>query len=625
VSEASKPRKRSEVEPNRKPARERVIKLDPAVETVLLVAAVRDPKARASLLSQLADEDMFAPLHRRAWSLLRDADARGLDLADPSVLRSLDPSAADVVNHMTGLLGDHPEVPGDLSGLVALQREQVARAAIATGPLTAYSAAMAQGRPLAELHALAGALDRAHEGASRGEEELGEFVGSDWYEDEPERQEWLLRDRRAAGLPGDADGVLEMGITGVIAAAGGVGKSSLWVSLAVAVATGSDWLGVFSPPARPRGKVFVGLFEEKRKQARRMLYRAAKRAGKHPPRGSIFVAPMHGKPCAFLRPGEKKGELVVTEYFVKLASFLRTHGPWCLVLLDPQSRIAGPDAEVDNSAATVFVQLLERLSEAAGGAVVLWSAHTPDSSRKEGARVKARGVSALEDAARFVLEVSVEEPKKPKEGDLVPLDGATVSDAPGEEIITVRVKKNSYARKPEPVLLRRDLAHHGMLVPLSSAEQDEHAAAKAVTPAVKKKAQRTAEQDAEDAKVDATILAVVAERPGIPLRDLLDEVQVRAKVGEKKVGLGIVRVRPQLDVRTGPRSAKLHHLAAPSSGECDHRPPPHTPPSPPRTEDGRGPSVLGRTRGQTRTDEDGQGQTNGIFPSTAHLPAPGDA
>ena len=116
---------------------------------------------------------------------------------------------------------------------------------------------------------------------------------------------------------------------------------------------------------------------------------------------------------------------------------------WRLIVLDPISRFAGPDVEVDNAAATRFVQTLETFTHVRGNPTLLVAHHTSKSARKEGGAdaSAARGASGLTDAVRW-------------QANLVP-----VEDAP--DFVRFEVTKSNYAKFPRPVWLHRDA--HGEL------------------------------------------------------------------------------------------------------------------------------------------------------------------
>ena len=118
--------------------------------------------------------------------------------------------------------------------------------------------------------------------------------------------------------------------------------------------------------------------------------------------------------------------------------YLKKTGPYALVVVDPVSRFAGADTERDNAAATRFVTALESLIEPSGGASVLGSHHTNQTSRGQGATVDAtsvRGVSALVDGTRWVSVVQVER---------------MTTDDKVESVVTLSMAKSNYSMFAPP-------------------------------------------------------------------------------------------------------------------------------------------------------------------------------
>jgi hypothetical protein len=490
---------------------------------------------------------------------------------------------------------------------------------IVKGPLRLLAAAV-NGRKhsLPKLHALSLEVTRALE-TGITVQNVGAAVPDDWYSELPPKRDFVFTDRRTAYTGHAGDGFMVRGKVGVLVAEGGMGKSHTIVGAAVSVGCGTPLFGVWQPTRT--GRVYVGLYEEDEAEAQRRLYYAAKLADATPPRGSIHVAAMGAKRCAFLARDRSSGEPVPTPYFASLASFLRSSGPWDLVLLDPQSRIAGSQAEVDPHWGTTYVSLLEELVDAAGGAALLWSCHSPQWARQEGAKVKARGTTALEDGARLVLIMSSERPKKPRKGD-EDEGPPQVEDATDEPVIVLEVKKSNYTRKPENVLLRR--AEDGALVPLNGSEVEAHVAGRLVTTSDRKRADREAHEAKRRADENAAVHQAVRERPGIPLRDLQVRVCALAPCGKERAEIAVARVAPSLIVRPGPRGAKLHFppTEATTVPESDRGGGfPYTLPT--SGTDGQGPprTVPVDSSG---TDRDRPGQTkqetNGVSPSVLTTP-----
>jgi hypothetical protein len=116
------------------------------------------------------------------------------------------------------------------------------------------------------------------------------------------------------------------------------------------------------------------------------------------------------------------------------------------------------------------------------------------------------------------------------------------------------------------LLLRRDNENGGALVPLDEADIETVRIARANDPARAEKGRvREAERASKETAEDRAVRQAVDERPGIPTRDLVKRVQAIAKCGPGKAEVAIARVAPSLEVRPGPRNARLHYPPRPSS------------------------------------------------------------
>jgi RecA-family ATPase len=324
-------------------------------------------------------------------------------------------------------------------------------------------------------------------------------VPTEWYVKTPPAREWLLRDKRTG------DGALAKGVVGLLAAAGGAGKSMMLAQLAVSVATGSPWLGVYEPTAI--GRVLLVLAEETAEEVQRRLWRAAGAMRAAPPAlGAIEAMGLHGLDCALLCAGEH-GDPVETGFAAWLLERVARER-YALVALDPHSRLAGRDAERTNSAATRAVQVYEAVAES--GAAVVIAHHTPQWERRstEGGQATARGVTGLVDGVRWMLHASVERA------------GETV-DEHLREVVTVTPAKANYARQGAPVVLRRDGQWGGALVPLDDADRSLVAdARRAATPAVQRATARDEERARQGREDAEAALRIATERPGIVTADL---------------------------------------------------------------------------------------------------------
>ncbi len=373
-------------------------------------------------------------------------------------------------------------------------------------------------------------------------------VPVDWYSKPPAARSWLLRDSRRE----KAEGVLPLGKVGQIIAEGGAGKTMLLVQLAVAVATGTPWLGTFDV-ASP-GRVFLALGEEDADEAHRRLFRA-RRSGNAPvpPEGSIVVLPLAGVSCAMLERDDR-GNLVEASFLPWLREHLASEKDWRLVVVDPLSRFAGPDAETDNAAATRFVQALESIAGATG-ATTLAAHHTNKLSRGKGPidGAAGRGSSALFDGARWQCSLGTER---------LELDDPETRERLSE-VVTLAVTKSNYSRKPDPIVLRHDRDNGGALVLLDEADAETVAGARGRDPAREtRRAAKDAETGARSATEDEAVLRAVRERPGVSLRDLATTVQAIAHCGRERAYVAVRRVTDRLDVRDGARGAKLHYPKA---------------------------------------------------------------
>ncbi len=207
--------------------------------------------------------------------------------------------------------------------------------------------------------------------------------------------------------------MLPLGKAGVLSAEGGAGKTQLLVQLAVSIITGRRWLDHFVVGAEARGKrVLLALAEEDAEEIDRRCYDVAAAlqltADERALVASRLVAlPLAGTPVALLRRAEG-GSLAETPELASLRRLLTEDAGegWALVVLDPLSRWAGPDAEAENEAATRTVQALESLVRVPGGPTVLCAAHSSKLARRTGT-VDTRGVTAITDGLRWEGQLRV--------------------------------------------------------------------------------------------------------------------------------------------------------------------------------------------------------------------------
>ena len=223
--------------------------------------------------------------------------------------------------------------------------------------------------------------------------------------------------------------------------------------MALSIATGSPWLGLF--PIEKPGFVFLGLGENRDDDIHRLLRKVAKHQILHFDNQSVFfdkdpllsaserIAPFSfsGQNATFIQNGQPTG------YYQSIAKSLKEMEPdegWSCIILDPISRFIGLDAETDNASATQFVTLLERLSmELKGNPTIVFGHHMNKGgvSGSNTDQAAARGSSAITDGVRW--QVNLERAKTEPE------------DSGFQEVVFRHVKSNFTAIMPQQ-LLRKD-------------------------------------------------------------------------------------------------------------------------------------------------------------------------
>lgn len=274
-----------------------------------------------------------------------------------------------------------------------------------------------------------------------------------WLGEQPPAVRWLLRHPDRDGrpcAPRDGDGMLGRGRAGILAAEGGAGKTTALVQLGMALLTGRPWFGHFHTPAPwgpERGRVCLLLAESKEEDAWRSVYDLAAalkldEAERAAVGRDLVVWPLAGKTMHLLRQVGSGSEALETREFQALRAQLQAEAGdkgWSLIGMDPLIRIAGIDAEGDNTMATRLVQAVESMTEVPGEPSVLTLAHSSKLARRLG-EADSRGVTGLTDGMRWHGTMVVK-------GDR----------------IEFRQRKSNHSRPmADPVLLRRERG--GLLV-----------------------------------------------------------------------------------------------------------------------------------------------------------------
>jgi hypothetical protein len=219
-----------------------------------------------------------------------------------------------------------------------------------------------------------------------------EPVQPDWSTIPPPREYLLNRP--------DGVGLLPRSKVGLFSAAGGTGKTTALIQLAVSVATGRPWLGHFRLGETCGKRVLFLMGEEDADEAARKLYFACDNMGldaieMEAVRQRVLCVPLAGHALPLL-----DSEASSTGHSTGLAQRLDDGEDWGLVVVDPISRFAGVNVESDNILATRFVQELERFTRAPGNPTVLGVGHTSKQARAQGS-AEQRGVTGLIDAVRW--------------------------------------------------------------------------------------------------------------------------------------------------------------------------------------------------------------------------------
>ena len=231
--------------------------------------------------------------------------------------------------------------------------------------------------------------------------------------------------------------ILIRGITGIVVAAGGTGKSFFLLQLAYAMAKGVP-LG----PLTPKGpcRVLVLAAEDMQDEVDRRLWAIG---GGSFPEG-LFVASIAGRVGSILEL--EGGNPTRTEHYEWLQATLQHHLPLDAVILDPKSRICSLD-EQSNPYATAFISALESLIVSTGlNPTILFAHHTSKERSHKMSPHMARGASALVDGARWTAGMT-------------PLDEKTIErygiEDPGNYVKMDIIETNYSAKLSAPLYFRR--------------------------------------------------------------------------------------------------------------------------------------------------------------------------
>jgi RecA-family ATPase len=198
------------------------------------------------------------------------------------------------------------------------------------------------------------------------------------------------------------DSFLPAGVVGMVASTGGSGKTALLAHLAVCVASGQPFLG---KTIKAPGSVLMLMGEEDDDELDRRLKAAGETlriaADADPdPFARIYAVALDG-----LAPRFASAEAVDAALALVAEIKALDVGAWSLVIVDPLTRFADPEAETDNARATDTVKWAESLKLLPGSPTVLLAHHTRKSGSGKPTAHDARGSSALKDGARWLAVI----------------------------------------------------------------------------------------------------------------------------------------------------------------------------------------------------------------------------
>ncbi len=216
-------------------------------------------------------------------------------------------------------------------------------------------------------------------------------------------------------------------IVAILVGEGGRGKTHLLALLGGCVATGVPFLDQIEVE-KPGSVCFVA-GENNNDDIHRLLFKTykhiekllninserkdGKNFGLHFPNpldrfAEHFIpVSVHGMSAHFV---DREGN--PTEFYNQFLNQLKEKEPkdgFQLIILDPVSRFAGPEAEKDNAIATSFISCLERIPEALiGKPTIILSHHKSKVAIREkgSGQADSRGVSGLTDGARWQANLS---------------------------------------------------------------------------------------------------------------------------------------------------------------------------------------------------------------------------
>lgn len=286
--------------------------------------------------------------------------------------------------------------------------------------------------------------DDSSTGTFAGDLDLSLFSGRVWRTSEPATLDWVL------------DQSLLTLTVGALVGAPGVGKSTMLLTLAGTVATGTALAGKMFQPGGS-GKVLAFFGEEDD----RILHRRVKRLYEAVPQSewpslddNLVAVPCAGRDMRLVQP-DSGGNLTTTREYQALLDLCKSIEGLRLVIIDPLSRFYGGN-ENDNSQANYFAAQLERLSQECGVSVIVCHHVAKHAGTQNGkfnldAALSAeaiRGASALTGAFRWQCNMVA------LPSDVAAAKCSAPTSTPPGSYLASRVCKKNYGA-PEPVIFLR--------------------------------------------------------------------------------------------------------------------------------------------------------------------------
>ena len=243
----------------------------------------------------------------------------------------------------------------------------------------------------------------------------------------------------------NGDVFIPKGIVAALIGAGGVGKTHWCTQLAMAIVLGKTFLGKYNPQEKGHVALIVG--ENTDDDIHRVLRKTVlgledisskelKEASKR-----LLVNSVTGLDASFT---DRNGNQ--TTFYKKLLKGLIEKEPeagWDLIIIDPASRFLGPNAEIDNAAATAFITLLESIIQnTKGKPTVLYAHHMSKNAIVSGKAdsTASRGASGLTDGVRLQINLNQEDKNKNE--------------------ITMSVTKSNHTAIPEDQIISKGFNGH---------------------------------------------------------------------------------------------------------------------------------------------------------------------